>query len=144
MYACIYIYNKNKTLISKRVKFLFLTNFWRLNKISKSVKSINQLNCSIYIWYIGYILFIDHWSFSSAYCCEDSSGMAYCLKYLMEIYGFIEIRWLFKPLVCETFCDLPIWYVTFVFSHTTYPYYFFCKLWGTTVLDFWLGNTEEG
>ena len=115
MYACIYIYNKNKTLISKRVKFLFLTNFWRLNKISKSVKSINQLNCSIYIWYIGYILFIDHWSFSSAYCCEDSSGMTYCLKYLMEIYGFIEIRWLFKPLVYETFCDLPIWYVYFCF-----------------------------
>ena len=118
MYACIYIYNKNKTLISKRVKFLFLTNFRRLDKISESVKSINQLNCSIYIyiWYIGYILFIDHWSFSSAYCCEDiSSGMAYCLKYLMEIYGFIEIRWLFKPLVYETFCDLPIWYVYFCF-----------------------------
>ena len=50
MYACIYIYNKNKTLISKRVKFLFLANFRRLNKISKNIKSINQLNCSIYIY----------------------------------------------------------------------------------------------
>ena len=59
MYACIYIYNKNKTLISKRVKFLFLTNFRRLDKISESVKSINQLNCSIYIYMI-YRIYIIH------------------------------------------------------------------------------------
>ena len=37
----IYIYIKNKTFISKRVVFQLLPNLRRLNKIRKSVKSIN-------------------------------------------------------------------------------------------------------
>ena len=32
---------KNETFISKRVIFLFLPNLLRLNKITKSVKSVN-------------------------------------------------------------------------------------------------------
>ena len=37
----IYIFIKNKTFISKRVIFRVLQNFQRLNKITKSIKSIN-------------------------------------------------------------------------------------------------------
>ena len=41
IYIYIYIFIKNKTFISKRVIFRVLQNFQRLNKITKSIKSIN-------------------------------------------------------------------------------------------------------
>ena len=41
IYIYIYIYVKNRKFISKRVIFRFLPSLRRLNKITKSAKSIN-------------------------------------------------------------------------------------------------------
>ena len=49
-------------------------------------------------------MYIDY--LAVCYCYDVSSVMNYCLYYLKGVYGFINNRWLFKPLSYEISCYL--------------------------------------